>query len=550
MPPWHESVDARIIRELRLPRLCIGAAVGASLGVAGVLLQTLARNPLVDPYITGVSAGAGLAIALGIATGISQTVLPALGFVSGLLAAISVVFLSLRGGGIDTTRLLLSGLFVSAFLSAIVTIVLTRLESVGAANEILSWLAGSLAGRGWAELLSALPYALVGLLSAAAAAPALNVMRLGKQRADTLGVPVVRTEWIVIFSATLLTSAAVSLSGLVGFVGLLSPHLARRLVGSDVRLVMPLAALLGIGLVLLADIAARTLGQPGELPIGALLSLVGGTGIFHSCAARSSEGRTLGWNWKYAISLMCGVRGACFRTLPFRFNRANVLRSSVQTGREKQPCSAPLQAYWSLREMSCSAEQTFARWQKVKRRKQLAFITAADETGVDDLRVREVVAHGRFAHRSGFFDGFSGHDEAVDLALEETELSQLAEQRFAQLSSGERRRVWIAMGLAQEASLLLLDEPTAHLDLRHTQRILTVLRHLADQGRTVIMALHDLNDAAQYADRIALIDQGRILAFGTPSEVLTEERIFSSYGVRTEILTANDGTLRVFLCRA
>lgn len=278
--PSSQSVDARIIWEVRLPRICVGLTVGAALGIGGALLQTLLCNPLVDPYITGVSAGAGVAIAIGIVCGVALPLLPAFGFATGMLTAIVVVVLSLRSSCIDTQRMILAGLFVSSFLSAIVTIVLTRMEPSGATNAIIAWLAGSLAGHGWSELHRSLPYALLGLLIAACALPALNVMRLGERRAASLGVSVARTQWLVVTSASLLTSSAVALSGMIGFIGLLSPHIARRAVGSDVRLLIPFAALTGAGIVTIADIAARTLAPPGELPIGALIALLGVPAFF------------------------------------------------------------------------------------------------------------------------------------------------------------------------------------------------------------------------------------------------------------------------------
>jgi iron complex transport system permease protein len=287
--PSSQGVDARIIWEVRLPRICIGLLVGSALGIGGAMLQTLLCNPLVDPYITGVSAGAGVAIAIGIVCGVALPWIPALGFAAGILAAITVVALSSRAGRIDTQRMILAGLFVSSFLSAIVTIVLTRMEPNGATNAIIAWLAGTLAGHGWNEFDWSLPYAALGLALATCALPALNVMRLGEYRADSLGVSVAQTQRLVIASAALLTSSAVALSGMIGFVGLLSPHIARRAVGGDVRSLTPFAALTGAAIVTIADVAARTLAPPGELPIGALIALLGVPAFFFIVLRASPE---------------------------------------------------------------------------------------------------------------------------------------------------------------------------------------------------------------------------------------------------------------------
>jgi iron complex transport system permease protein len=226
--PSSQSIDARIMWEVRLPRICTGLLVGSALGIGGALLQTLLCNPLVDPYIIGVSAGAGVAIAIGIVCGVALPWIPALGFAAGILAAIAVVALSSRAGRIDAQRMILAGLFVSSFLSAIVTIVLTRMEPNGATNAIITWLAGSLAGRGWNELDWSTPYAALGLALAICALPALNVMRFGETRADSLGVSIAQTQLLVVSASSRLTSSAAALSGMIGFVGLLSPHIARR----------------------------------------------------------------------------------------------------------------------------------------------------------------------------------------------------------------------------------------------------------------------------------------------------------------------------------
>jgi iron complex transport system permease protein len=272
--PHTPSDVATIVWALRLPRVAIAALVGATLSTAGFELQGLLRNPLVEPSLIGVSAGAGAAIAIGVALGVAVPLLPGIGFAAGLGVAVLVALLSRRAGGLDVERLILAGVSLSAFFAAIVTIALTALAR-GQADAIISWLAGSLAGRGWNEVLWALPYAVVGLAIAGAAIPSLNALRLGPSLAASVGVDVVRVQWLLLASAALLTAAAVSLSGLVGFVGLIVPHLARRLVGTDARVALPLTALLGAALVIVADAASRTLFAPAEIPLGVLLAFIG-----------------------------------------------------------------------------------------------------------------------------------------------------------------------------------------------------------------------------------------------------------------------------------
>jgi iron complex transport system permease protein len=272
----HAAGDATtIVWSLRLPRVAIAATVGATLSLAGYALQALLRNPLVDAYLTGVSAGAGAAIAIAATLGVAVGALPALGFASGLATAVLVAALARRGASMSAERLILAGVSISALMSAFVALALTRLAHGPASDAILAWLAGSLAGRGWNDLAAALPYAIVGALTTFAIAPALGVLRLGDLRARSLGLDVARTQWIILAAAALLTAAAVSLAGLVGFVGLIVPHLARRIEPADVRAALVTTAILGATLVVVADALSRVLFAPLEIPLGVLLAFVG-----------------------------------------------------------------------------------------------------------------------------------------------------------------------------------------------------------------------------------------------------------------------------------
>jgi iron complex transport system permease protein len=273
--PGSHGDAAAIVWSLRVPRIAIAATVGAALALAGTLMQALLRNPLIDPYITGVSSGAGAAIAIGVTLGVGIAVIPALGFAAGLATAVLVAVLARRGSGLDPERLILAGVSISALMSAFIALALTRLAHGNASDAIIAWLAGSLSGRGWIDLAAAAPYALAGSALGLLAVPALNVVRVGERRAATLGVDVVRLQWLVLAAAALLTAAAVALAGLVGFVGLIVPHLARRLVGADLRAGVPAGIALGATLVIVADAASRALFAPLEIPLGVLLAFIG-----------------------------------------------------------------------------------------------------------------------------------------------------------------------------------------------------------------------------------------------------------------------------------
>jgi iron complex transport system permease protein len=273
--PHGSGVVAAIVWQLRLPRVCIAATVGASLALCGAMLQGMLRNPLVDPYLTGVSAGAAAAIAIAILAGASPAATPAIGFVAGLGAALLVAALARRGGGIDANRLILGGVSLSTLFAAIVALAVIRAQSGDYASTIVAWLAGSMAGRGWRELVAVAPYVAAGVLLALWAAAPLNALRIGELRARSVGVGVDRAQWIILAASSLLAASSVVLAGLVGFIGLIVPHLARRLVGSDSRVLLPACAAIGATLCIVADAICRRIVAPAELPIGVLLAFIG-----------------------------------------------------------------------------------------------------------------------------------------------------------------------------------------------------------------------------------------------------------------------------------
>lgn len=264
-----------IVWQLRLPRVCVGATVGASLALCGTIMQGMLRNPLVDPYLTGVSAAAAAAIAIAILAGAAAAAMPAIGFVAGLGAALLVAALARRGGGIDPSRLILAGVSLSTLFAAIVTLAIVRAQSNDYASTILAWLAGSMAGRGWHDLGVVAPYVALGTLLAILSVAPLNALRIGEQRARAVGVDVDRAQWTILAAASLLAAGSVVLAGLVGFVGLIVPHVARRIVGSDLRVLLPASAAVGAALCMLADAICRRIVAPAELPIGVLLALIG-----------------------------------------------------------------------------------------------------------------------------------------------------------------------------------------------------------------------------------------------------------------------------------
>jgi len=272
--PSTSGLAHTIFWDLRLPRVCIAVCVGAGLGVAGTMLQALFRNPLVDPYVSGVSAGAALAATLGIAAGLSFALIPAAAFGGGLACAAIVAALGAGGGSSGNLRLVLAGVALSALCAAAVTLVLLRLTP-SSELSVLSWLAGGIGGRGWPELKWSGLYLAVGFAGTAMLVHTLNALRLGMPSAAGLGLDVDAARWRVLAIASLITAACVAVSGVVGFVGLMVPHGARRLVGGDIAWLLPASALGGAVVVVIADALARTIAPPSEIPLGVLLAIVG-----------------------------------------------------------------------------------------------------------------------------------------------------------------------------------------------------------------------------------------------------------------------------------
>ncbi|HTJ26348.1 MAG TPA: iron ABC transporter permease [Candidatus Limnocylindria bacterium] len=272
----HGGGDATaIVWALRLPRVLIAALVGGALAASGTLLQGMLRNGLADPSLTGGSAGAAFAIAVAIALGAPAPLYAAIAFAAALATTVAVATLARRGTGISRERLILAGIAVSSLFAGLTTLIIQLVPSASVTLSILAWLGGSLVGHGWRDLSWAALYALAGIVVACTAVPALNAIRLGDARARALGVDLERTRWIVLAASSLLTAAAVSVSGVIGFVGLIVPHVVRALCGSDARWALPASIPAGAVVVVLTDTIARSAAPPLELPIGVLLSLLG-----------------------------------------------------------------------------------------------------------------------------------------------------------------------------------------------------------------------------------------------------------------------------------
>ncbi|UNK17497.1 iron ABC transporter permease [Paenibacillus sp. N3/727] len=277
VPNW-EVASEQIIMKVRLPRILLGMLVGASLAVAGAAFQGVLRNPLADPFTLGVSSGASLGAAFLIFYGLQYSfagawTLPIVAFMTGAITLWIVLLLARDHGKIPTNALILSGVVMQSFLGAVVSFL--TVMSRDTLTDILFWTMGSLSMRGWSYIAVLFPYFTVGFLYLWSRARTLNLLSLGERQAAHMGLNVDRLKTSVLVVATFLTAAAVSVSGVIGFVGLVVPHMIRLITGSDYRIIIPLSALGGAIFMVWSDTAARSILSPTEIPIGVVTAFVG-----------------------------------------------------------------------------------------------------------------------------------------------------------------------------------------------------------------------------------------------------------------------------------
>ncbi|MEV0646484.1 iron ABC transporter permease [Phytomonospora sp. NPDC050363] len=271
--------EANIVWLVRLPRVVLALLVGAMLALAGGCYQGVFRNPLADPMLLGVASGAGLGATLFItarAAGMpaAQGVLPIAAF-AGAVGALMLTYLigGVKSGGRNPTRLILAGVAVTSLLSAVQTYVQQR--NADAIRQVYSWLLGRLSVSGWEEVLTVLPYVAVTTAVVLVMRRELDVLTVGDDEAAGLGLHPQRSRYILLAAASLGTAAAVSVAGLIGFVGIVVPHIVRLLAGPSYRSILPLSVLFGGTFLVLADLVARTAVAPGELPIGVVTAFAG-----------------------------------------------------------------------------------------------------------------------------------------------------------------------------------------------------------------------------------------------------------------------------------
>ena len=290
-----DAMFTNIVMSIRLPRVLLAGLVGASLAIAGAAFQGLLRNPLADPYTLGVSSGASVGAVMTIFFGLSVSALggftlPIFSIAFAVLTIFCVLlFANKMDRSMKVETIILTGIVFSAFLSAFISLMIAL--SGEELRQVIGWLMGSVSNRGWSYIWIILPFFIIGTVVLLMNTDELNAMTFGEDRAKHLGVNVERRKLIILIAGSALTGAAVAVSGTIGFVGLVVPHFIRQIWGPDHKHLLPLSLLFGSGFLILADLVARTIIAPSELPIGVITSLIGAPTFAFILLKTRKEGR-------------------------------------------------------------------------------------------------------------------------------------------------------------------------------------------------------------------------------------------------------------------
>lgn len=559
------AISHSIVRELRLPRSLLAALVGGALAASGAAFQALLRNPLAEPYILGVSGGAALGAVGAITLGFAAAAwgLPIAAFAGAILAIVAVLRIAISfDRTLDTRILLLAGVVAAAFFNACILLALTFADTESFRSAIF-WMMGSFSGATWSGVGMLALYLTPGILLLIALARPLDLLSIGEDTAAHLGVSVERTKYLAYGCASLLTAASVAMSGVIGFVGLVIPHFVRLLWGSGHRFLLPASVLLGAAFLVVTDALARTVAAPMELPVGVLTAFVGVP--FFIWVLKRPAGRVAATvEGSHLPEPDDGAAGRGTRTPWPSGDRAGsetadaCLASGVSF--RYPDAAAPAVAEVDLRVRSGeitallgpngSGKSTLSRlllgtltpdggeiallgrpldrWPRMELGRAVGVVQQSEEIAFP-ITARDFVALGRFPYLGNWRREGPTDRRAIRTAMELCDVLHLAGRAVQTLSGGERQRVRIARALAQEPSLMILDEPTVALDIHHEMAIFELLRSLATRGVSVLIITHNLNLAARYAHHLVVMAEGGVAAAGNPREVLVRETLEDVY---------------------
>lgn len=553
------STAALIVWTIRLPRVLSAMVVGAALGVSGTVFQSLTRNELASPYILGVSAGAGLSVLLVLVflTAL-RPFLPLVAAIGGGLAFLGVYLVAWKGGT-SPVRLVLAGVVMTTILDSLQMALYLLVDDVGMVHSAMAWIIGSLVGVDWEILNQSLPWIVVAMVALIASSRHLDVISLGDRTASSVGMSVETIRFGFATGAVLLASTSVTVAGTIGFVGLIMPHVARNLVGGNNRQVMMASAVSGAALLALADVLSRLVFSPTQIPVGIVTGLVGGSyflvlmrrqsiaGVGTSNAGEpasrgetsagskpreeDSDGSEDGLSVKN-IELGYGDDPSVIRGVSCRIPNDQITVLVGPNGSGKSTLIRGIGRQLSPRDGSVhlDGESVFDMARKPFAR-SIAMLQQEHQPMMD-VTVEELTMHGRYPYRPFFGSPEPSDEQAVERALKLTGMEERRRWPVDELSGGQKQLTWLAMCLAQESRVLLLDEPTTFLDVSHQYQLLELLKRLTtEQSKTILLVLHDLEQAVRFADRLLVMDDGTIHARGEPGETLTPEVLSKIFGI-------------------
>jgi len=514
----------------RLPRTLACLLSGAALAVSGAVIQAVLSNRLASPGIIGVNAGAGLAVTVCCALGLLSGWTIALSAFGGAMVSVLLVVFTAEKTGASRTTVILGGVAVNAFLNALSEALTTLVPDAGVLSG--DFRVGGFSSVVPVRLLPAGVLICGGLLVILTLHNDLEVLSLGEETAQSLGMSVKKIRTLFLVLSAMLAGASVSFAGLLGFVGLIVPHAVRNLTGSESRYLLPLCAVGGAGFVTACDLAARLLFIPYELPVGILMSVLGGPFFLGLLLKRKGGLEIQNLSAGYAgnpvltdVSLTLAEAAVTVIVGPNGCGKSTFLKA----------LAGILPADGNIR----LDGQELLTLDRRELAKKVAFLP--QNRTVPEITAKNLVLHGRFPYLS-YPRRYREEDHRIaETAMEKMGVADLAQRSLSTLSGGQRQKVYIAMALAQDTPVVLLDEPNTFLDIAHQLQLMDQARALAAEGKTVVLVLHDLSMALDCADSLAVFGGGKCLFQGSPEKVFLSGCLDSAFKVQVQRVQTPDG---------
>ena len=529
-----------IVWHLRVPRVLMGAMVGASLTLSGVAMQSFTKNPLASPYVLGISSGATFGATLAIVTGslffLGSYAVEGGAFLGAMAAILIVYYMAKSGKEVAPIKLVLVGTAIAAMFTAFSNFIVYKAPDDSKIREVTFWTLGSVASSKWEELIPVVVILVPGFICMFAMSDAMNALLMGESSAVTLGVNVNLVRKVTVFLSAALTGVTVAVTGSIGFVGLVIPHIVRSMVGADHKKVIPISTLIGAIFLVWVDVGARC-ARGNSHRNHYLYDRCTDFPVDDPCAQVCV--------WKEGVRKMLKVENITYKT-----RQTEILKGvSLQVkqgefvgviGPNGSGKSTLLKNIYRMLTPT-SGEilldgKSLIKMSNRKMAERLAVVSQENEANFD-FTVGEVVQMGRYPRKKMMEAANERDREIVGRSLEMVGMEEFQERSFLTLSGGEKQRVLIARALAQETEMIILDEPTNHLDIGSQLKTLSLLK---SSGKTVLTALHDLSLAARFCDRIYVLKDGKNLCDGTPETLISSELVKELYQIEAEVFLHKD----------